>query len=69
MATRRSGSVRFDDYHKLQEWDPTSLAWRDIQHTHPTPDAATASARTAGRYRIMTITTKGRTPGAPFDIT
>ena len=44
MAQRTKGSARFDPYWKVQWWDRTSLAWRDIQQAHQTREAAQKAA-------------------------
>lgn len=64
---RTTGSVRHDDYYKTQKWDPTSIAWVDIQTAHPTQSDAIGACRQPGRYRIVTVTETGRTFGEPFD--
>lgn len=64
MRTR--GSVRFDPYYKVQWWDATSLAWRDIQLAHPTEAQARAAAP-EGRTRVMEIAPGRRTPLAESD--
>jgi len=67
MSRRRAGSARFDPYYKVQWWDATGLAWRDIQRSwaDDEDDAARAWAAAryrAGEWRLMYITEAGRTP-------
>lgn len=65
MARRTAGSVRFDPYWKVQVWQPTSLAWRDIQRAHATPAAAWAAAdrdAPGQRVRLMHVYPGGRAP-------
>jgi hypothetical protein len=56
MRTR--GSARFAPYYKVQEYDPRSAVWMDVQKAHPTLEAARAAcarhlARTSlGRIAI-----------------
>lgn len=63
---RTAGSVRFDPYWKVQWWDRTSLAWRDIQRSHQTRAAAQEAAAAYWAengeppVRLMRITTEGR---------
>lgn len=71
MARRRSGSVRFDPYLKVQFYNPRSLAWQDVQRSFRSDEAAHA-AIAAGDvtpppgcntdYRFMRITEAGRAP-------
>lgn len=67
MSRRTAGSVRFDPYWKVQWWDDTSLAWRDIQEAIHDEDIAIVSARAEARHRetktrLMRITETGRAP-------
>lgn len=62
---RSRGSVRFDDYFKVQRWEPRSVAWIDIQRAHDTLEAAIAAAGPGERdrdWRIMLVTQDGRRP-------
>ena len=43
MRTR--GSARFAPYYKVQEYDPRSAVWIDVQKAHPTLEAAGAASR------------------------
>lgn len=62
MRTR--GSCRFPTYYKAQWFDETSVAWRDVQKAHPTPEAARGEfrARPAARWRVMEVGMAGRQP-------
>ena len=60
MRTR--GSARFAPYYKVQEYNPRSAVWVDVQRAHPTPEAARAACRPGARSRIMEITERGRRP-------
>ena len=60
MRTR--GSARFQTYYKVQEFDPRSAVWVDVQKAHPTLEAAGAACRPGVRCRIMEITERGRRP-------
>lgn len=64
---RRSGSVRFDPYYKIQWYDPVSVSWRDVQRRFATPEAAHRYApalcpSVAPRYRLMVVDMAGRAP-------
>lgn len=70
MSRRRAGSVRFDPYAKVQWYDETSMAWRDVQQSFPTPEQAEAEAEAlipadATTWRLMHVYEGGRTPGSP----
>ena len=60
MRTR--GSARFAPYYKVQEYEPRSAVWVDVQKAHATPEAARAAYRPGVRCRIMEITERGRRP-------
>lgn len=60
--TRTPGSVRFDAYYKVQWWDPTSLAWRDVQKAHSSEGDAREAFLPDRDCRVMEITPAGRTP-------
>jgi hypothetical protein len=60
MRTR--GSARFAPYYKVQEFDPRSAVWVDVQKAHATPEAARAACRPGMRCRVMEITERGRRP-------
>jgi hypothetical protein len=63
MRTR--GSARFAPYYKVQEYDPRSAVWIDVQKAHPTAEAARA-AFVAGRdCRVIEVTERGRRPLDP----
>lgn len=55
-------SVRFEDYYKLQFFDPISLCWRDVQKAYSSVAEAEANMDTVKQWRVMVITTKGRYP-------
>jgi hypothetical protein len=59
---RTKGSARFAPYFKVQEYDPRSAVWIDVQRAHPTPEAARAACRPGVRCRIMEITERRRRP-------
>lgn len=59
---RRSDSVRFDPYFKVQVWEARSFAWRDIQKTYPSAEDARDAFPTGERCRVMEITPEKRTP-------
>lgn len=68
---RTAGSVRHDNYYKLQRYDTITLAWVDIQHVYFTRrdahDAAIMYPRRGTRFRIVTVPQQGRrTFGPPF---
>ena len=60
MRTR--GSARFAPYYKVQEYEPRSAVWVDVQKAHATPEAARAAYRPGVRCRVMEITERGRRP-------
>ena len=60
MRTR--GSARFSAYYKVQEYDPRSAVWVDVQRSYATPEAARAAYRPGARSRLMEITERGRHP-------
>src|SRR5262245_66298232 len=59
---RSKGSARFAPYFKVQEYDPRTCAWLDVQRAHPTLEAARAAYRPGVRCRVMEITERGRRP-------
>lgn len=62
---RSAASVRFDAYYKIQLWEARSLAWKDVQRSHASIDAALVAAPRGERdrdWRIMEITPQGRQP-------
>jgi len=59
---RTKGSARFSPYFKVQEFDPRSAVWIDVQKAHPTLEAARAAYRPGVRCRVMEITERGRRP-------
>lgn len=68
---RKTGSVRFDPYFKVQFYNARQLAWQDVQRAFDTPEAAEAAVL-AGEivpppqcndaHRLMHITERGRAP-------
>jgi len=60
MRTR--GSARFSAYYKVQEYDPRSAVWVDVQKSYPTLEAARAAYRPGVRCRVMEISMSGRRP-------
>ena len=60
MRTR--GSARFAPYYKVQEYEPRSAVWVDVQKAHATPEAARAAYRPGVRCRVMEVTERGRRP-------
>ena len=75
MPRRRSGSVRFDPYFKVQFYNERQLAWQDVQRAFDTPEAAEAAVA-AGEivpppqcntaHRLIHVGEHGR---APFQAT
>jgi len=59
---RTKGSARFSPYFKVQEFDPRSAVWVDVQKAHPTLEAARAAYRPGVRCRVMEISMSGRRP-------
>jgi hypothetical protein len=66
---RRAGSVRFAPYFKLQWFDETVMAWRDVQQSYPSAWQAreasvgmTIAGRIPSAWRVMEITMHGRVP-------
>ena len=59
---RTKGSARFASYYKVQEYDPRSAVWVDVQKEHATVEAARAAYRPGVRCRVMEITEHGRRP-------
>lgn len=62
MAARTRGSARFEPYFKVQWWDATSLAWRDIQKAWPSEAEARAAFPAGREARVMRIAPDGRKP-------
>ena len=50
------GSARFAPYYKVQEFDPRSAVWVDIQKAHATPAAAQAAFPAGKSCRVVGIT-------------
>lgn len=70
---RRAGSVTFDPYYKVQWWDATTVAWRDVQRAFPDQTEARQYApglvpAEATRCRLMEVTMAGRRPLEEFTI-
>lgn len=60
---RRTGTVRFAAYWKVQRWEERSLTWKDVQQAHDTEAAAWAAAdKLPGQTRLMRIAPEGRAP-------
>jgi hypothetical protein len=59
---RTKGSARYAAYFKVQWWDDCTVAWVDVQKSHPTLEAARAAYRPGVRCRVMEITERGRRP-------
>ena len=59
---RVAGSVRFDEYFKVQWYDETTLAWRDIQKAHESVELAESAFIAGKTCRVMVVTEKGRYP-------
>jgi hypothetical protein len=59
---RTKGSARFAPCYKVQEYDPRSAVWVDVQKAQPTAEAARAACRPRVRCRVMEITERGRRP-------
>ena len=62
---RTQGSVRFDDYYKVQVWQEMSLAWKDVQKAWSTLAEAEAAMPVGVQCRIMVVTATGRYPLEP----
>lgn len=65
MSARRTGSVRFDPYFKIQVWRDTYngkplRSWMDIQQTYATEEAAREAFPLGERCRLMRVTMDGR---------
>ena len=60
MRTR--GSARFAPYYKVQEYDPRSAVWVDVQKAHATLEAALAAYRLGVRCRVIEVTERSRRP-------
>ena len=56
------GSARFAPYYKVQEYDPRSAVWVDIQKAHATPAAAQAAFPAGKTCRVVEITERSRRP-------
>jgi hypothetical protein len=60
---RTAGSCRFAPYYKCEWFDERLLAWRPVQTSFPTEQAARAHfALKTGKWRIMLCTEKGIAP-------
>lgn len=59
---RIRGSARFSPYYKVQWYDAITMAWRDVQHKHPSVVDARAAYLRGTRCRVMGITEQGRNP-------
>ena len=67
---RTTGSVRFTPYFKIQYFDAVSLAWKDVQRSYATEQAARDAIdfammeplRFEKGWRIMNVTEQGRYP-------
>jgi hypothetical protein len=60
MRTR--GPARFAPYYKVQEYDPRSAVWVDVQKAYPTLEAARGACRPGVRCRVIEVTERGRRP-------
>src|SRR5262249_9186834 len=61
MRTR--GSARFAPYYKVQEYDPRSAVWVDVQKAHPTAGAARAAYRAGSTiWRLLLASTTNSEP-------
>lgn len=65
LAVRTRGSCRFEPYWKVQAWDAPSLAWKDVQKAHPSPEAARSAAPRGVRVRLVEVSESGRSFGEP----
>ena len=61
-SKRQRGSVRFDPYYKVQWYDGTVMAWRDVQRQHDSLANAVAGFVPGRTCRVMEITMHGRHP-------
>ena len=59
---RKADSVRFSTYFKTQWHDPISLAWRDVQKSYTSEDAARLAFTPDLQWRVMCVTESGRFP-------
>lgn len=61
---RTRGSARFSPYYKVQWYDDSTLAWRDVQRQriHPSAEQAAAAFIRGVRCRVMEVTMQGRSP-------
>lgn len=57
---RQRGSARFAPYFKVQWFDETSMAWRDIQRQHSSEAEARGAFIDGKRCRVMAVTERGR---------
>jgi hypothetical protein len=61
MRTR--GSCIFEPYFKVQFWEKSAMAWKDVQKAHPTVAEAFNAAPANVSFRIVTVSEKGRVFG------
>lgn len=68
---RRTGSVRFEPYFKVQFYNARQLAWQDVQRAFATPEEAREAIASGAiapppqcneAHRLMEITERGRRP-------
>ena len=59
---RTKGSCRFAAYYKVQYYEDSQLAWKDIQKTHPTEKEAQTNFIAGKKCRVIEVTEKGRKP-------
>lgn len=57
---RSKGSTRFDPYFKVQVWEDRSCAWKDLQRSFDTVEAARCAFPAASVCRVMEISESGR---------
>lgn len=57
---RRSGSVRFDPYYKLDVFDRRRMAWHPLRRKYPTErEARSAALLWRRRWRLLRVTEDG----------
>lgn len=59
---RKQGSCRFETYFKVQWYDRSTLAWRDVQKAHKTAREAESAYIVGKTCRTMEISENGRKP-------
>jgi hypothetical protein len=59
---RTKGSCRFADYYKVQFYEDSQLAWKDVQKMHRSEDDARKAFIKGKKCRVMKVTTNGRSP-------